>query len=94
MLSKNHFFKDFFVNLKKTKETFDILVKDIESFDIPLLQSYNKNYEMDFPPSLVKKFSKYNNIVIIGMGGSALGAKSIYSYFKNRIKKNVFFLTI
>jgi len=91
MLSKNHFFKDFFVNLKKTKETFDILVKDIESFDIPLLQSYNKNYEMDFPPSLVKKFSKYNNIVIIGMGGSALGAKSIYSYFKNRIKKNVFF---
>ena len=47
MLSKNHFFKNFSVNLKKTKETFNILVKDIENFDIPLLQSYNKNCERE-----------------------------------------------
>ena len=31
------------------------------------------------------------NIIIIGMGGSILGAKSIYSFLRTKIKKNVFF---
>ena len=91
MLSKNNFFKEFSVNLIKTKEAFNVLVKDIENIDMPILQSYSKNYELDFSPLQIKKFSKFNNIVIIGMGGSILGTKSIYSYFKRRIKKNVIF---
>jgi len=41
---------------------------------------------------VVKKFSKYKNIVIIGMGGSILGTKSIYSFLKTKVKKkSVFF---
>ena len=40
---------------------------------------------------MVKKFYKYKNIVIIGMGGSILGTKSIYSFFKKKIKKKVYF---
>ena len=40
---------------------------------------------------MVKKFSKYKNIIIIGMGGSILGTKSIYSFFKKKLKKNIFF---
>ena len=39
----------------------------------------------------VKKFSKYKNIVIIGMGGSILGTKSIYSFLKKKIKKKSIF---
>ena len=39
----------------------------------------------------VRKFSKYKNIVIIGMGGSILGTKSIYSFLGKKIKKKVFF---
>ena len=39
----------------------------------------------------VRKFSKYKNIVIIGMGGSILGTKSIYSFLEKKIKKKVFF---
>ena len=92
MFSTNNFFQNVSVNLKKTKEAFKILTKDIENFNIPSLQSYNKNYKFDFSPELIKRFLKFNNIVIIGMGGSILGTKSIYSYLKNRIKKNVFFL--
>ena len=91
MFSTNNFFQNVSVNLKKTKEAFKILTKDIENFNIPSLQSYNKNYKFDFSPELIKRFLKFNNIVIIGMGGSILGTKSIYSYLKNRIKKNVFF---
>ena len=35
--------------------------------------------------------SKFKNIVIIGMGGSILGTKSIYSFLKKKIQKKVFF---
>ena len=35
---------------------------------------------------------RFKNIAVIGMGGSIMGSKSIYSFLKNRIKKNFFFL--
>ena len=98
MLKKDNFFKNYFKNsssynnsLKKTKFFFNSLILDIEKNKIPLLNSYEKNYDYDFSKSTIKKFSKYKNIVIIGMGGSILGTKSIYSFFESKIKKNVFF---
>ena len=98
MLIKDNFFKNYLVNLssykkniKKTKKIYDSFVKDINELKIPMLESYNKDYEFDFSPAIVKKFSKYKNIIIIGMGGSILGTKSIYSFFKQKIKKEVFF---
>ena len=83
--------KKYYSNLKKTKEIFQSFLTDLENNNIPLLKSFQKNYEFDFSNSTVKKFSKYRNIILIGMGGSILGAKSIYSFFKNKIKKSVFF---
>ena len=35
---------------------------------------------------------KYKTIVIIGMGGSILGTKAIYSFLKHKIKKKLIFL--
>ena len=58
---------------------------------MPLFESYRKDYLFGFSPETIKKFSKYKNIVVIGMGGSILGTKSIYSFFKEKIKKKVFF---
>ena len=60
---------------------------DLKNSKIPLLESYEKNYEFDFSKTTVKKFSKYKNIVIIGIGGSILGTKSIYSFLKKKNKK-------
>jgi len=98
MIKKNNFFKgnidsskNYYKNLKKTKKVFHLFLEDLKNFEIPSLESYDKDYEFNFSTTLVKKFSKYKNIVIIGMGGSILGTKSIYSFFKNKIKKNVFF---
>ena len=98
MLKKDNFFKNYFVNLskynkniKKTKKVFNSFIIDLKNNQIPLLESYEKNYEFDFSTAMVKKFSNYKNIVIIGMGGSILGTKSIYSFLKKKIKKNVFF---
>ncbi len=98
MLKKDNFFKNNFVNskkyyenIKKTKKIYNTFLIDLKNFKIPLLESYEKDYEFAFSTATVKKFSSYKNIVIIGMGGSILGTKSIYSFLKEKIKKNVFF---
>ena len=94
MLEKKSFLlnsKKYKQNLKKTKKIFDFFYSDYKNFNIPLLQSYEKNYNLDFSSTTVKKFFKYENIIILGMGGSILGTKSIYSFLKKKIKKKVFF---
>jgi len=98
MFNKDFVFKNYFLklnnsskNLKKTKNYFKLLKSDIENYKIPLLQSFENDFEMNFSNDTVKKFSNYKNIVIIGMGGSILGTKAIYSFLKNKIKKKLFF---
>jgi len=98
MLRKDNFFKNYFnklknynKNLKKTKKVFNSFILDLKNNQIPLLESYDKSYEFDFSKKTIKKFSNYKNIIIIGMGGSILGTKSICSFLKKKIKKNVFF---
>ena len=66
--------KVFKKNLKKTKKIFKFFYSDFKNFNIPLLQSYKKIYNLDFSLTAVKKFSSYNNIIIFGIGGSILGA--------------------
>jgi len=99
MFNKNNFFKNYFnnskifnQNLKKTKKIFNNFLLDLKNNQIPMLESYEKSYEFDFSKTTVKKFLKYKNIVVIGMGGSILGTKTIYSFFKDKIKKNIFFV--
>ena len=94
MLNKNIFFHNFFFkskkfykNLKKTKKVFDSFQLDLKNFKIPSLDCFEKDYTFDFSPALVKKFSKYENIVVIGMGGSILGTKSIYFFLKTKVRK-------
>ena len=98
MFKRDNFFKSYFINsikyrenLKKTKFFFSSLLVELKNNQIPMLTSYDKNFEFDFSKSLINKFSKYKNIIIIGMGGSILGTKCIYSFFKNKIKKKEFF---
>jgi len=98
MLKKNSFFKGYLFNsakhnknINKTRKIYNIFLRELKNDNIPLLKSFEKNYEFDFSREMVKKFLKYNNIIIIGMGGSILGTRSIYSFLKSKIKKNVFF---
>ena len=98
MLSISNFFngysinkKDYKKNIKKTKNIFQSFLKDLNNHKIPLLDSYQKDYDFYFSKEMVKKFSKCDNIIIIGMGGSILGTKSIYSFLNKKIKKRIFF---
>ena len=98
MFYKNNFFKDFNFkskkfsqNIKKTKKVFSEFEYDLKNYNISTLESYKKEYEFDFSFNLIKKFNKYKEVVLVGMGGSILGTKSIYSFLKNKIKKKIYF---
>ena len=98
MIKKDNFFKNFFIsskiynqNIKKTKNIFFSFKEDFKNGEMPFLESYTKNYKFEFSNKILKKYSGYKNFVVLGMGGSILGTKSIYSFFKKKIKKKIFF---
>ena len=98
MFKKNIFFKGFYfkskqfnINLTKTKKNFLLLQSDLKNSQIPLLKSFEKNFSLDYSSEISSKFSKYKNLVIIGMGGSILGTQCIYSFLEKKIKKKLFF---
>ena len=53
---------------------------------------FNKNHGLSTNISDLKRFKKFNTVVLIGMGGSILGSEAIYRYFNN-IKKKFYFLS-
>ena len=53
--------------------------------------SLSKKFKFNFKPSQLIKFNKYKSIILIGMGGSSLGAEALYNFFRNKIKKELFF---
>ena len=57
-----------------------------------LLNSLNKDYKLNFNFSELKKYKKFKRIIILGMGGSILGAEAIGQFLKHKIKKKIIFL--
>ena len=57
-----------------------------------VIKSLSKNYKDVFSNALVKKYKKTSNFRIIGMGGSTLGANSIYDFLNKKINKNFSFV--
>ncbi len=91
MLSKNIIFKNFQQkNLKNRKKINNILKKEIINCS-SLLNSFKKNYKYSFKKNIIKKYKSYENINLIGMGGSILGTEAIYDFLKFKIKKKVNF---
>ena len=78
-------------NILITKKKFLEFKKDYKEKKIPLLASFEKSYKLDYSKKLIKILRKRKNIVLVGMGGSILGAKAIYSFLKQKIKKNFLF---
>ena len=50
----------------------------------------DSNYRFKFQE--IKDFKKFQMVIVIGMGGSILGAKAIYSFLKHKIKKEFIFI--
>ena len=78
-------------NILKTKKKFLELIKDYKNGKIPLLASFEKDYKPDYSNKLIRILRKKKNIILVGMGGSILGVKALYSFLRKNIKKNFFF---
>ena len=55
-------------------------------------QSMTKKYQDKFDKKIINKYQKYKNLRLIGMGGSILGTKAIFSFMNHKIKKNFLFV--
>ena len=94
MLTKNIEFKNF-IKSKKNKSTEQFLInikKKIFEKSDPFLFSLTSKYKNLFDKNSIKRLKRYKNYTLIGMGGSSLGAKAIYSFLSNKIKKKFNFV--
>ena len=92
-MSKSLIFKNFKnkINLKDKSRLLKY-IKKIDKFDNPkFFMSYKKDYKYSFNQKLIKKYIKFKNIHVIGMGGSSLGTKAIYNFLNKKIKKKITF---
>jgi len=90
MLTNNINFKDF--SFKKSSKKISNIFKNLITEDNPILKSLEKSYKDNYKKKIILKFKNFSEILIIGMGGSVLGARSIYSFLKEGIKKKFHFV--
>ena len=89
-LTDNIFFKNFkkTSNSKKLKK----ILLSLLNQENQIINSLRKSYKDSWKKVDIKKYKKFSNINLIGMGGSIMGSKSIYSFLKKKIKKKFFFI--
>ena len=62
--------------------------QDIEK---DVFYTLSRKFKINFQIKDLKKFKRYNRVVLIGMGGSILGSEAIYEFLKSKIKKDFHF---
>jgi len=84
----------YFKNFKKKKNDNKILnlLNKLLLEDNSILKSFKESYKDSYKKNIILKLKKYSNINLIGMGGSILGSKAIFSFFLKKIKKNFYFI--
>ena len=91
MLTTNINFKNFSLKKKvstKIKKNLNDLLKNKSQ----IIQSLSMGYKDSFDIKKIKQYKKFSNFRIIGMGGSTLGAQSIYDFLKKKINKKFTFI--
>ncbi len=78
--------------IKKKYPRIRVMLNKITKNKNEVIKSLSKNYKDVFSNALVKKYKKTSNFRIIGMGGSILGANSIYDFLNKKINKNFSFV--
>jgi len=89
MISKNVILKNFY-SLKENKKIKLELKKILESKS-EIINSLKKEFKLNYNLQNLKIKKKFN-LRIIGVGGSILGAKAIFSFLSNTIKKKISFI--
>ena len=76
---------------KSFSNIFNHIYKNINTSK-DVFNSFSNKFKFNFKTSDLIKFRKFKNVVIVGMGGSILGAEAIYFFLKKKIKKKFIFL--
>ena len=102
MSNHNNINFESFINSEKIKKTDGInkkifikLVNGIrENIDTKknVFHSFSKKFKLSFNFNDLKKFKKFKRIIIIGLGGSILGAQSINYFLNKNSKKDLIFM--
>ena len=96
LITKNYI-KDNYINKKKIIKLSKNFTKIIEKVKNDIqdqektLNVLSKNYNFNFKIKDLQKFKKFKIVVVIGMGGSILGAEAINTFFEEKIKKKFYF---
>ena len=57
-----------------------------------VINSLKSNYKYSYSQKFINKFkNKFSSLKLIGMGGSILGTKAIYSFLNHKVKKKIYF---
>jgi len=90
MITSGIFFKNFRKKkeLSSIKKKLNLILRENNN----IIQSLSSNYQDSFNKKRVRKYKKFLDYRIIGMGGSSLGTQAIYDFLKHKIKKKFSFL--
>ena len=91
-INKNYFENNLYlkdkIRINETiKKTYEKIDDEKNTFHV-----LSKKFNFAFNKYSFKNFIKYKTIIIVGMGGSILGAHSIYSFLKKKVNKNFIFI--
>ena len=83
-----------FINFKKTIQSKNIQqnLKLIIKENNHIIRSLSKDYKYKFSKKFIDNYKQNLDFRLIGMGGSTLGAQTIYEFLKDKIKKNFSFI--
>ena len=90
MFTQNISFKNFLIKKKNftVKKNLNLILNEKNQ----VISSLSKLYKDRFSKKSTKHLNKKFDYRIIGMGGSTLGAQTIYDFLKRKIKKNFVFV--
>ena len=93
MLTKNIKFKNF---IRKKNPRINKILKNIINDKVllekyPLLNSLTKKFKYSYQKKNINSLKSYSKVNLVGMGGSILGAETIYDFLKHKVKKKFFF---
>ena len=62
------------------------LFQDLTNSDSQILSSMDKSYKDSYSKKILLDLKNFNNVDLIGMGGSVLGSKAIYNFLDHKKK--------
>ena len=67
-------------------------INKYQNIEKDVFHTLSKKFKLNFQIKDLKRFKKYDRVVLIGMGGSILGSQAIYAFLKSKIKKDFHFI--